>query len=97
MEQRRRRIEATERPVVAHVGPYPGDIGLALGEHRHGGVVAVKPLSGEHMRLDQKVERPQGGGTRADLRSEEHTSELQSLMRISYAVSCLNKKPTPIK
>src|SRR3546814_1173193 len=25
-------------------------------------------------------------------RSEEHTSELQSLMRISYAVSCLNKK-----
>src|SRR3546814_4085185 len=26
------------------------------------------------------------------LRSEEHTSELQSLMRISYDVSCLNKK-----
>src|SRR3546814_3108817 len=26
-------------------------------------------------------------------RSEEHTSELQSLMRISYAVFCLNKKP----
>src|SRR3546814_7104336 len=27
-------------------------------------------------------------------RSEEHTSELQSLMRISYAVFCLNKKTT---
>src|SRR3546814_8291290 len=27
-------------------------------------------------------------------RSEEHTSELQSLMRISYAVFCLNKKHT---
>src|SRR3546814_10823096 len=27
-----------------------------------------------------------------DSRSEEHTSELQSLMRISYAVSCLKKK-----
>src|SRR3546814_7410622 len=27
-------------------------------------------------------------------RSEEHTSELQSLMRISYAVFCLNKKQT---
>src|SRR3546814_3048810 len=26
------------------------------------------------------------------IRSEEHTSELQSLMRISYAVSCLKKK-----
>src|SRR3546814_901465 len=28
----------------------------------------------------------------AEMRSEEHTSELQSLMRISYAVFCLNKK-----
>src|SRR3546814_7103273 len=28
------------------------------------------------------------------LRSEEHTSELQSLMRISYAVFCLKKKKT---
>src|SRR3546814_8297395 len=27
-----------------------------------------------------------------EMRSEEHTSELQSLMRISYAVFCLNKK-----
>src|SRR3546814_10099233 len=31
------------------------------------------------------------GETRSD-RSEEHTSELQSLMRISYAVFCLKKK-----
>src|SRR3546814_7839814 len=30
--------------------------------------------------------------TNAKLRSEEHTSELQSLMRISYAVFCLKKK-----
>src|SRR3546814_7156796 len=29
------------------------------------------------------------------LRSEEHTSELQSLMRISYAVFCLKKKTKP--
>src|SRR3546814_3614898 len=29
---------------------------------------------------------------RSELRSEEHTSELQSLMRISYAVFCLKKK-----
>src|SRR3546814_7597756 len=32
-----------------------------------------------------------------DIRSEEHTSELQSLMRISYAVFCLTKKKTTIK
>src|SRR3546814_2624956 len=31
------------------------------------------------------------------LRSEEHTSELQSLMRISYAVFCLKKKKTQKK
>src|SRR3546814_4796374 len=30
------------------------------------------------------------------IRSEEHTSELQSLMRISYAVFCLKKKKTNI-
>src|SRR3546814_9737447 len=32
------------------------------------------------------------GSRPAGLRSEEHTSELQSLMRISYAVFCLKKK-----
>src|SRR3546814_19400911 len=31
-------------------------------------------------------------GTLVEARSEEHTSELQSLMRISYAVFCLKKK-----
>src|SRR3546814_2243259 len=33
-------------------------------------------------------------GVNGRSRSEEHTSELQSLMRISYAVFCLNKKKT---
>src|SRR3546814_7721331 len=33
----------------------------------------------------------------AEGRSEEHTSELQSLMRISYAVFCLKKKKSNIK
>src|SRR3546814_7128289 len=36
--------------------------------------------------------RPRSGLTREGVRSEEHTSELQSLMRISYAVFCLKKK-----
>src|SRR3546814_5570354 len=38
-------------------------------------------------RLDQYLEL-------SVIRSEEHTSELQSLMRISYAVFCLKKKKT---
>src|SRR3546814_9056671 len=33
--------------------------------------------------------------TNAHWRSEEHTSELQSIMRISYHVFCLKKKNTP--
>src|SRR3546814_4442115 len=46
---------------------------------------------------DQQIEPRQMLGELSDLdgppsRSEEHTSELQSLMRISYAVFCLKKK-----
>src|SRR3546814_2365166 len=40
---------------------------------------------------DATLERPFDHG-RHQVRSEEHTSELQSLMRISYAVFCLKKK-----
>src|SRR3546814_2149658 len=38
-----------------------------------------------------------GRGLRIEIRSEEHTSELQSLMRISYAVFCLKKKTQHIQ
>src|SRR3546814_1074844 len=43
---------------------------------------------------DCRYSRPFGAAkTRSEIaRSEEHTSELQSLMRISYAVFCLKKK-----
>src|SRR3546814_4707514 len=46
----------------------------------------------EKGRLDGRVTRFR----KADGRSEEHTSELQSLMRISYAVFCLKKNTTNI-
>src|SRR3546814_2051109 len=38
---------------------------------------------------------PKLGSEECPRRSEEHTSELQSLMRISYAVFCLKKKKKP--
>src|SRR3546814_10564944 len=41
--------------------------------------------------------RPRWMKCASPARSEEHTSELQSLMRISYAVFCLKKKNIPIK
>src|SRR3546814_6929314 len=43
-------------------------------------------------RLDSEMKK--GDELDEALRSEEHTSELQSLMRISYAVFCLKKKKT---
>src|SRR3546814_10486303 len=39
-----------------------------------------------------RIQRINAGAREHGLRSEEHTSELQSLMRISYAVFCLKKK-----
>src|SRR3546814_8222413 len=45
---------------------------------------------------DRRSERMHVTRDFADARSEEHTSELQSLMRISYAVFCLKKKKTGI-
>src|SRR3546814_4919046 len=46
------------------------------------------------IQLDQVTDEQLRDGT--GFRSEEHTSELQSLMRISYAVFCLKKKITNI-
>src|SRR3546814_970622 len=40
------------------------------------------------------LNRDRGSAAHWGCRSEEHTSELQSLMRISYAVFCLKKKKT---
>src|SRR3546814_7893108 len=49
---------------------------------------ATSALLSPSMRLSRKTVRHLSGSCR----SEEHTSELQSLMRISYAVFCLKKK-----
>src|SRR3546814_5985586 len=54
------------------------------GHHAPGrGIADGKQPVGDRLPLDDQIERE---------RSEEHTSELQSLMRISYAVFCLTKK-----
>src|SRR3546814_6885085 len=43
----------------------------------------------------QRIGDAEHGRQRDRIRSEEHTSELQSLMRISYDVFCLKKKKIP--
>src|SRR3546814_6357225 len=59
------------------------------------GIAALNPSCGLARRFlenagNQDVQSASGRNAR--IRSEEHTSELQSLMRISYAVFCLKKK-----
>src|SRR3546814_9704809 len=51
---------------------------------RHGQITGIMKAQVDHLPLAYKGLRP--------TRSEEHTSELQSLMRTSYAVFCLKKK-----
>src|SRR3546814_3686515 len=53
----------------------------------HGGATGADAVARLHRHLCERLGKP-------DHRSEEHTSELQSLMRISYAVFCLKKKKT---
>src|SRR3546814_6647925 len=48
--------------------------------------------AGARSRADSPQRGPSALRSRSAGRSEEHTSELQSLMRISYAVFCLKKK-----
>src|SRR3546814_7105551 len=55
-------------------------VGLLAVQRKEGLLLAVGPVPVRHQQVV---------GVR---RSEEHTSELQSLMRISYAVFCLKKK-----
>src|SRR3546814_3403017 len=64
---------------------------------------AIEPVIG-HVKAEHRMQRNYLKGCHGDhanavlaaagYRSEEHTSELQSLMRISYAVFCLKKKNT---
>src|SRR3546814_1687171 len=56
---------------------------------QHHGTDAAHALRRLHPQIQR---RRVGHGVQQPRRSEEHTSELQSLMRISYAVFCLKKK-----
>src|SRR3546814_4633555 len=70
---------------------HPGAIGRQFleGEFKAGAECAIIDAI-DQMRLARDLHRD--GDLDLIGRSEEHTSELQSLMRLSYAVFCLNKK-----
>src|SRR3546814_626289 len=75
--------------------------GWGVGEKHWGGLAEYARVSGDWLVPLQAPFTPRqamgigtAGYTAMLCRSEEHTSELQSLMRISYAVFCLKKKKT---
>src|SRR3546814_2335988 len=68
-------------------------VGTLLNSWRHGRQVGEDALGNRYfMSRDGKRRWVLYKGSNDASRSEEHTSELQSLMRISYAVFCLKKK-----
>src|SRR3546814_6187432 len=68
-------------------------IGNDISDFRKGDMVLVGPRL-PHAWFNDKDYYENNGLSAKSIRSEEHTSELQSLMRISYAVFCLTKKNT---
>src|SRR3546814_9460876 len=76
-----------QRPHAHRHAPPGADLAPAVAYHRHDGT--AQQGGGRPERV-----RPRGRDTpaRHAQRSEEHTSELQSLMRISFAVFCLKQK-----
>src|SRR3546814_10355232 len=81
------------RRCLSRRGQADGGEGAAVGGRRRGRLVAefrVERGCARHADPRDRSERTSRG--RRGVRSEEHTSELQSLMRISYAVFCLKKK-----
>src|SRR3546814_3701641 len=84
---------------LAGGGALLGTVGLAVDHHPAGSAdaLAAVVLEGDRIpalgveALVHDVEHLEEAHLFADARSEEHTSELQSLMRISYAVFCLKK------
>src|SRR3546814_9386251 len=72
---------------------YGGKIGARLGKEFMD-AMAVARADAPKICLPILIQHGEADRLTAPARSEEHTSELQSLMRISYAVFCLKKKNT---
>src|SRR3546814_8314635 len=75
--------------VLPAAGEYARPIGIGTAV---GLITAAQVIFGELIPKRLALTNAEGIASVIAIRSEEHTSELQSLMRISYAVFCLKKK-----
>src|SRR3546814_1696686 len=78
--------------LLAAAGPAAGDASLLDLDHDDAAVVHHDRRLGKAQSVGDQFELHPRLPCSCSFRSEEHTSELQSLMRISYAVFCLKKK-----
>lgn len=84
---RRGRIGATERGIVAHVRPQSGRYRLALGQEWHRRIVAVNALAPEHMCSDQHGNRRQQRRCAAHMVSECRQRQIDAFTGISLALA----------
>ena len=83
IEHRRRRRRSGKRPIVAHIDPTSPGVGLALGQHRHGCVVAVQPFGGEDVLFDAPEQRRQHRAAAAHLIGQGRQAERHTLTGIA--------------
>src|SRR3546814_2933695 len=101
MRQVRRLVEVVAQEVegrrrIPLRGAYKASQHTAVAADDEGGRQALESKAAPQLALGVQVDRQvleiEAREERIDHRSEEHTSELQSLIRTSYAVFCLQKK-----
>src|SRR3546814_6721359 len=92
---------SSDLPLELHIVAQIVEAQLVVGRIGDVAVIGLAPLHLVEVGHDdaggqaqEAIDLPHPFGVIVPNRSEEHTSELQSLMRISYAVFCLKKKKT---
>src|SRR3546814_5993888 len=92
-------LHRSNRPICSVRDHASADRPLLLQRNSMSSALALTLRRSLFPALNESISEPTGRRhdrhsfhSHADPRSEEHTSELQSLMRISYAVFCLKKK-----
>src|SRR3546814_9388424 len=84
-----RQIRAIFADYTPHIEPLSLDEAYLDVTENLKGIASATEIA---QQMRERIRAETGLTASAGVRSEEHTSELQSLMRISYAVFCLKKK-----
>src|SRR3546814_2495417 len=96
-DELRQRLARQRAPALGHLAPPVGRVDLPRHVRQVEVALGAQVVHDGSQRAHGAVRTARAGGDAlpvAGERSEEQTSELQSLMRLSYAVVCLKKKTT---